>query len=211
MFLAGCGAGAGPARYDEAAFCDAVAAAWSACCEPMDDVACLDRFFGPVREARAEVSAADAQVCRSGYDRAAGDCGGLTDAERAACARMLVGRLPAGEPCPDPRLCGEGTICAGGTCFAEGDLGDPCVPFSCRRGLYCNANEAVCRDLRNDGDACEVGPEPQCRSDLRCVDSRCASGLPDSAPCTDGAECESGSCEADRCAPTPDPTFCESP
>jgi len=210
VWLGACGAGSGPSPYDEAGFCDAVATAYAACCGgSLDDVSCRERFFRPVTDGEASVSFGDADECRAGHERAAVGCGGLTEIERAACDEMLVGHLAVGSPCPDPRLCTEGAVCVGGTCVALAGAGAACVPFSCERGLYCNVDEAICRDVRGDGDACEIGDEAQCRSDLRCVDGRCGEGLPDSAPCTISDECDSLSCEGDRCAPAPAPTFCE--
>jgi hypothetical protein len=209
-FALSCGAGSGPAAYDQAGFCRAVVAAWGDCCGgTLDDVGCRQRFFRPVTDGVAEVSSGDADECRSGYERAASDCDGLTETERAACEDMLVGHVATGEACADPRLCAQGAVCVDGVCRDEGERGDGCVPFSCAPGLYCNVDEGICRDLRGENDACENGDEAQCRSDLRCVDGHCGSGLPDSAPCTSSAECQSLSCDADRCAPTPAPTFCE--
>ncbi len=205
----GCGAGSGPRPYDQAGFCEAVTAATCSCCGDCDESACGDLFFGPVRDGSADVVPGHADECRSGYERATGSCGPMTETEALACGEMLIGRAAVGEPCSDPRLCAQEGTCIEGTCVAIGDVGEPCVPFSCDRGLYCNTVEGLCRNQRTSNDACEAKAEPQCAPAFRCVDSLCRTGLPDSAPCTLSAECESLQCEADRCAPTTSATLCD--
>jgi hypothetical protein len=96
----------------------------------------------------------------------------------AACAGLLVGRLPAGAACTLAEECAPGSHCSGGTsvfpvfggnapgsitvaavgaCVASQALGQPCNDSSdCDQGakLYCRAPDFTCAALAGAGETC---------------------------------------------------------
>lgn len=124
-------------------------------------------------------------------------CTNTTCADNLVCdPATFVCKLPAGEPCSNFSDCVTGLICSGlcatGTTGFQDDLCPCTIEYTCvnqSNGL------SVCKGI--GGTPCDIGAD--CASGLCLQDGTCATGAPNSYPCTDNIACASNNCSNGFC------------
>jgi hypothetical protein len=146
------------------------------------------------------------------------NCKGATDTQIGSCvsnAEIQVG--DEGDACePGGALCKDGLSCvfAGNSmfhCEAAVAAGGKChlgLPGQCPNSQYCDATEvtaeSTCRDLPGVDQPCVLNG--LCKGGLVCVDDGgpvCRPIADNGTDCIADAQCRSGRCISDKCAPPP--------
>ena len=165
-------------------------------------------------------SCADHAECRDGIclaaDHRCADINGSPCTSAAECRSNVCGSDQlCGSPNETP--CATGDECRSGACH-DGACTPHCASQSeCGTSLYCSTQSNECEPALPAGAPCSpVGvPTRQCVDGVCGTDAHC--GLTDGAPCSGGASCRSGSCNAGTCSTTcaidsdcPNDRFCSS-
>jgi hypothetical protein len=212
-------ASCGPAEFDGAAFCDALAShaceAFDACGCPEDPachadqaLACLQSFtgyVGAVSLGLLEADAAAAQACLDAYGATTTSCAAPTEQNRPrACQTIFLDPSDVGGLCTPIAV---GLLCAGGAGACDG--GRVCQGLTSEAG-GCGLTGRCAGDAVCEAGLC-VLPAPAgepCVTDLGCtVGLVCAGGTcvapgaigavcAEDGDCTTGATCDAGTCVA---------------
>lgn len=124
-------------------------------------------------------------------------CTNVTCADNLVCDQAtFTCKLPAGEPCTDFADCATGLICSGlcatGTTGFQDDLCPCTIEYTCvpqPNGL------TLCKGI--GGTPCDVGAD--CASGLCLQNGTCATGAPNSFPCSSNQACASDNCSNGFC------------